>query len=332
MTQPSEPPATVPLGMVMVYMPDRGVGDLMWHLPTLRAIAARALEGKVLLAARPSSRARELLAGEPCVEAVDYLDYRAGTFRRQVEILDFYKLCRRRRPRSVWILEKIDPPAIGAALAGVRERRGFGLGHGQERWLTHGPHLPRAMRPAHRIDKLAAFEAAHGLKVASREPALTPVPAALEIVDKRFGDLPRPWVVYGVGASEPRRCWPLDRFTSLSAALSDLGGTHFWLGGPGDSARVKFEMARADRGAINVNVCDLKLDVGAALMARADLFIGNDSGPLNLAASVGIPAIGLFGDSPPLEYSRFLRPIIGPRGGMTSLSVESVTGIARLSL
>ena len=325
-------PGGAPAGMVMVYMPDRGVGDLMWHLPTLRAIAARALEGKVLLAARPSSRARELLVGESCVEVVDYLDYRSGAFRHLAEVVDFYRLCRQRRPRAVWILEKIDRPAIGAALAGVRERRGFGLGHSQEGWLTHGPFLPRAMRPAHRIEKLAAFEEAHGLKVASREPALVPPPAALQVVEQHFGGRPKPWIVYGVGASEPRRCWPLDRFTGLSAALSDLGGTHFWLGGPGDSAAVEAELARADRGCINVNVCDLKLDAGAALLSRADLFIGNDSGPLNLAASVGVPAIGLFGDSPPLDYSRFLRPVVGPRGGMSALSVESVAGIARLSL
>lgn len=319
-----------PTGMVMVYMPDRGVGDLMWHLPTLRAIAVRALEGKVLLAARPSSRARELLADEPCIEAIDYLDYRAGALRHPVEILDFYRLCRRRRPRAVWILEKIDRPAIGAALAGVRERRGFGLGHGQEAWLTHGPFLPRDLRPAHRIEKLAAFEAAHALKVASREPALRPVAAALEGVERRFGHLPRPWLVYGVGASEPRRCWPLENFSRLSGQLSDIGGTHFWLGGPADSAAVDAALARDRQG--GVNVCDLKLDAGAALLSRADIFIGNDSGPLNLAASVGITAIGLFGDSPPLDYSRFLRPMIGPPGGMGALTVESVASIARLSL
>ena len=321
---------SIPAGLVLVYMPDRGVGDLMWHLPTLRAIAAQTPEGKVLLAARPSSRARELLAAEPCVEAIDYLEYRAGRLRHLVEIVDFYKLCRLRRPRAVWILEKIDRPAIGAALAGVRERRGFGLGHGQEAWLTHGPYLPRAMRPAHRIEKLAAFEAAHGLSAASREPALIPVPAALEIVEQRFGHLPRPWVVYGVGASEPRRCWPLENFTRLSADLADTGGTRFWLGGFGDSAAVDAALATDDVG--GVNVCDLKLDVGAALLARADLFIGNDSGPLNLAASVGTPAIGLFGDSPPLDYSRFLKPVVGPPGGMAALSVESVAAIARLSL
>ncbi len=321
---------TPPPGLVMVYMPDRGVGDLMWHLPTLRAIAAQTPEGKVLLAARPSSRARELLAAEPCVEAIDYLDYRAGTFRHLVEIADFHKLARLRRPRAVWILEKIDRPAIGAALAGVRERRGFGLGHGQEAWLTHGPYLPRSMRPEHRIQKLAAFEAAHGLKVASREPALIPVPAALDVVERRFGHLPRPWVVFGVGASEPRRCWPLENFATLSTRINDLGGTRFWLGGFGDSRAV--DEALATHGLGGVNVCDLKLDVGAALLSRADVFVGNDSGPLNLAASVGVTAIGLFGDSPPLDYSRFLRPVVGPPGGMSALSVESVAPIVRLSL
>lgn len=313
----------------MVYMPDRGVGDLMWHLPTLRAIAASTPEGRVLLAARPSSRARDLLAAEPCVTAIDYLDYRAGTFRHLVEIIDFYRLCRARRPRAVWILEKIDRPAIGAALAGVPERRGFGLGHGQERWLTHGPFLPRAMRPAHRIEKLAAFEAAQGLKIDSREPALIPVPAAVDVVERDYGRLPRPWIVYGVGASEPRRTWPLERFARLSEQLADLGGTRFWLGGPGDSEAVDRHLANGP-GALNV--CHLKLDVGAALMSRADLVIGNDSGPLNVAAAVGAPSVVLFGDSPPLSYSRYLIPVVGPPGGMQALTVEQAATAARLSL
>jgi len=316
-------------GLVMVYMPDRGVGDLMWHLPTLRAIAASTPEGRVLLATRPSSRARDLLAAEPCVVAVDYLDYRAGTFRNLVEIADFYKLCRRRRPRAVWILEKIDRPAIGAALAGVPERRGFGLGHGQERWLTHRPFLPRSMRPAHRIEKLAALEAGHGLTVTSREPALVLIPAAVEAMEARFAGLPRPWIVYGVGSSEPSRCWPMERFSELTRALTDLGGTRFWLGGFGDSAAVDAQLAA---GADGVNVCDLKMDAAAALMSLADLVIGNDSGPLNVAASLGVTAIGLFGASPVLDFSRHLRSVTGSSGGMAAIAVESVAPIARLSL
>jgi ADP-heptose:LPS heptosyltransferase len=43
----------------------------------------------------------------------------------------------------------------------------------------------------------------------------------------------------------------------------------------------------------------LPLDRLAAVMARGALFIGSDSGPLHLAAAVGVPIIGLFGPAPP---------------------------------
>ncbi|MEH0197780.1 glycosyltransferase family 9 protein [Caulobacter sp. CCNWLY153] len=321
-------PAEAGRGLVMVYMPDRGVGDLTWHLPTLRAIAAQTPEKTVLLAARPSSRARDLLGAETCVTAIDYLEYRSGTWKNPQEIRDFHALCRARRPRAVWILEKIDRPAIGAALAGVPERRGFGMGHVQQRWLTHGPYLPKSMRPAHRIDKLAAFEAAHGLVVTSREPALNPTRTALETVDARFGALPRPWIVYGVGASETRRMWPLDGFAALSAMLADKGGTRFWLGGFEDKARVDALLAAGSpNGVAELNVCDLKFDVGSALMARADLFIGNNSGPMNLSAAVGTTTLGLFGPDPLLDYSRHLHTLA--TDDLSRLDAASVAARAR---
>jgi heptosyltransferase-2 len=139
-------------GPVLVYAPDRGIGDLMWHLPTIRAIAATTPEGKVVLVARPSSRASEVLTVEPSVERVLHAPHYTGKLKGVRETLDFFRLCRAEKPRAVWILEKIDRPAIAAALAGVPERRGFGLGHGQETFLTTGPYLPKSMRPAHRID------------------------------------------------------------------------------------------------------------------------------------------------------------------------------------
>lgn len=308
-------------GPVLVYMPDRGVGDLMWHLPTIRAIAAAAPDGKVVLATRPTTRADRLLAAEPCVSEVAYLTYRSSAFKRLVELADFYRLCRRIRPRAVWILEKIGRPAFAAWLAGVGERHGFGMGHGQERWLSSGPRLPRAMRHAHRIEKLAAFEALHGLQVAFREPALRVEPALREAVRARFAAAPRPWTVFGVGASETVKRWPIERFAELARPL---GGTVFWLGGGGDS-----ESVEAVREATGVNICDLPLDAAAALIAEADLFVGNDSGPLNLAASVGTPAVGLFGPTPPLTYSRWLAPAVSPSADLRDLAVETVLAVVR---
>jgi heptosyltransferase II len=52
----------------------------------------------------------------------------------------------------------------------------------------------------------------------------------------------------------------------------------------------------------------------AALLRLADLFVGPSSGPLNLAAAGGTDAFGLFGSTPVLTYSKFIRAIM-PEGG-----------------
>lgn len=291
-------------GPVLVFMPDRGVGDLMWHLPTIRALARRAPGGKVLLATRPTTRAKDILSEEPSVGEIAYLTYHSGAFKRLAEARDVWRLCRRARPAEVWVLEKTWPGAFGAWAAGVPVRRGFGMGHGQERWLSPGPRLPKSLRPAHRIDKLVALEGLYGLDAPTREPGLAVSPALRQAMRQRFAACPRPWIVMGVGGSEESRRWPIPRYGEFAAGLS--GGTTFWLGGPEDSPAV--DAARAGLASA-VNVCDLKLDAGAALIVEGDLFIGNDSGPLNLAASVGMRSIGLYGPLPPPVFSRWLSPV-----------------------
>ena len=313
-------------GPVLVYAPDRGIGDLMWHLPTIRAIAATTPEGQVVLAARPSSRAAEVLTVEPSVARVLYAPHYKGKLKGVRETLDFYRFCKAEKPRAVWILEKIDRPAIAAALAGVPERRGFGLGHGQETFLTTGPYLPKSMRPAHRIDKLAAFEAAHGLSVTSREPALKLDPKALEAVKATYADKPGPWLTLGIGASEPARTWPAERFAQAAAKLSDLFGTVFWVGGPHEA-----ETAKAAIGDLpnNVVACDLTLDRSAALIALSAGFLGNDSGALNVAAAVGTPCVGLMGTAPVPAYSRWLSRLDGGEGRIADITVDQAADAVR---
>lgn len=313
-------------GPVLVYAPDRGIGDLMWHLPTIRAIAATTPEQQVVLVARPSSRAAEVLAVEPSVSRVLYAPHYKDKLKGVRETLDFYRLCRAERPRAVWILEKIDRPAIAAFLAGVPERRGFGLGHGQESFLTTGRYLPKAMRPAHRIDKLQAFETAHGLVVASREPALKLDPAAVAAVKAKYADCPGPWLALGIGASEPARTWPAERFAETAARLSDLFGTVFWVGGPHEA-----EAAKAAIGDLpnTVVACDLSLDRSAALISLCAGFLGNDSGALNVAAAVGTPCVGLMGTAPLPAYSRWLTRLDGGEGRIADITVEQAVDAVR---
>jgi heptosyltransferase-2 len=208
----------------------------------------------------------------------------------------------------------------------VPERRGFGLGHGQETFLTTGPYLPKSMRPAHRIDKLAAFEKAHGLVVTSREPQLKLDPKALEAVKAKYADRPGPWLTLGIGASEPARTWPAARFAEAARRLSDLFGTVFWVGGPHEA-----EAAKAAIGELpdNVVACDLTLDRSAALIALSAGFLGNDSGALNVAAAVGTPCVGLMGTAPVPTYSRWLSRLDGGEGRIADITVDQAVEAVR---
>jgi heptosyltransferase-2 len=104
-------------------------------------------------------------------------------------------------------------------------------------------------------------------------------------------------------------------------------GTVFLVGGPANDARAEKLVAATGSSQI-VNACDLRLIEAAALLRLADLFVGPSSGPLNLAAAGGTEALGLFGSTPVLTHSKFIRAIVpegGPRpGGMAQITPAQV--------
>ena len=59
-----------------------GIGDVIWHLPFIRAIAAVAPGGKVTFLAPPSSHAEELLAAEPAVAETLYFEHAGSELQR----------------------------------------------------------------------------------------------------------------------------------------------------------------------------------------------------------------------------------------------------------
>jgi len=139
--------------------------------------------------------------------------------------------------------------------------------------------------------------------------------------------------VLGVGASHPDKDWPDAYWNELLGGLRGIKeGTIFLIGGPAQASRAEHLIA-ATAGANAVNACDLKLIEAAALLAHSDLFIGTDSGPLNLAAATSTDAFGFFGATPVLKYSKYIHPIVpdgGPaRGGMVRISPAQVLGEVR---
>ncbi len=117
-------------------------------------------------------------------------------------------------------------------------------------------------------------------------------------------------------------CGPLCRTGAQRQA-----GSIFIIGGPAERALADDLLMQIHAaGAQAADAVALLLEQTAALLARSRIYVGNDTGVLNMAAAVQTPAIGLFGGSQPLWHSRFIQPTTPPEGesGMTAITVSQV--------
>jgi ADP-heptose:LPS heptosyltransferase len=128
-------------------------------------------------------------------------------------------------------------------------------------------------------------------------PRLHPTPEAAAfaqaLLDK--GDEPDgPRVVLHASASSDAKAWPKDRFARLADELcrSSKARVHF-LGGPEDRARLQ-EISGMCQERHSYH-SDLRLPEVVAVIAAADLFVGNDSGLSHIASAVGTRSVVLWG-------------------------------------
>lgn len=299
----------------------QGIGDVIWHLPYIRAIAASEPGGAVTFLAPHTSYARELLQGEPCVGEVVHFEHGGSELRRGLNLVRLVALMRRARFRKIWILDRTVRPALAAMLAGIPQR--IGVGFARQRPFITNAGIDQRYYHDMPMDWLRELLAAMGVPLAGTEPDLKLPDALLSSVASRYRDMPRPWVVLALGGSHPVKDWTAPHWKTFVETLRPrMEGTLFLIGGPANAAHAA-ELISGSVGAPAVDACNLRIAEAAALLRHADLFVGPDSGPMNLAAAGGTPAFGLFGSTPVLRYSRFFHAIEPPGG-------QSVHGMARI--
>jgi ADP-heptose:LPS heptosyltransferase len=97
-------------------------------------------------------------------------------------------------------------------------------------------------------------------------------------------------VALGPGAGSPKRMWAIERVEEVGRWLADGGARLVVVGGPGDEGLGEHLSRR-----IGDEVIDLTnratIRETAAVLAHCSLFCGNDSGPMHLAAAVGVPIV-----------------------------------------
>jgi heptosyltransferase-1 len=104
------------------------------------------------------------------------------------------------------------------------------------------------------------------------------------------------FVIVNPGAGWGAKQWPTERYGEVARSLAQDGYKVLINAGPGEQ-----ELANQVRTASNdsVEVISCSISELIALTRRARLFIGGDTGPLHLAASLHLPVVAIYGPTDP---------------------------------
>lgn len=123
-------------------------------------------------------------------------------------------------------------------------------------------------------------------------------PEAEATVDGLLGvPIARPLIAihHGTGGWIPARAWKAEGYAEVATAVYEhVGGTLLLIGGLEEREAAE-EVARLAAVPTRVLAGQTGVSELAALLRRCDLYLGPDSGPMQLAAALGTPVVSLWG-------------------------------------
>jgi len=271
---------------VLVIMADYHLGDFIAALPVVEALAGYFDHGIDLVV-----RAAHLPLVErlPSAGKIRIRSYRAGRKARDLrQHLDFLRLGLQlmlARYRTV-ISVSYRIPCTMLTLMTLARRR-IGLTAAQRKWVYNDLLPPLTGR--HKLDFYATVLRRIG--IVGRPPLLGPIPddASLAAVTEHVGRLPgacRNFAVIHPFAGQASRGWPAERFAEVADRLaSEYDVKIVLIGSPGERAGLEKLRSKLQHATVAAVVTE-PLPVTLALLAGMSLFVGNMSGPAQLAGLV----------------------------------------------
>jgi predicted lipopolysaccharide heptosyltransferase III len=290
----------------------RLIGDVVFTTPVIRALRRQHPTAHIAYLVEPS--AAPVLRGNPHLNDLIIAPRRVGAGRLVDDVMLAGRLRRERfdvaidlhgGPRAAWLTR-----ATGAPM-----RIGYDM-PGRSWIYTHRVARSPDLAPRHSV--LNQWDLLAPLGIGDCSPERDPVemtedPAAAARVGRRLADagiqVEHRLVVVHVSAGNEFRRWPEAAFCSMIAGLAERDPTRrvVIVSGPSD-AQAAARVTETARSRLSTPeslppLLDWDLNELRALVARATVYIGGDSGPLHVASTTGTPIVALLGPTLP-ERSR----------------------------
>ena len=279
------------------------LGDLIWQLPYIKAISDHHAQ-KVDLVVRKKTQAKEILKDLNHINKIHYNEFRKG-LAYWIDVFKLKKIFDLEKYDYVYILDKVNKPAIAAKLAGIKNIIGPGFKN-QKKWITVKNYLDEKDWKLNYSEQSQKLLKINSIILNDKFPNLEVNIERLKVGnDDLMIDGKK--IAFGVDSFEDYKMWFEEDFIKLADLLHEKGlfDYIYLVCGP-DKSNVAKKIIN-DSGKKYFIDCSNKDLIGVILAIKNSAFyIGNNSGPLNLSAALGVKTFGLIANDPvsELKYSK----------------------------
>ncbi len=326
------------------------LGDVVHALPVAHALRARFAAAELTWIVE--CREEAILLGNPDLDHIVPVDTRLWRreFRRPGGATAVFRKLRglARRLGSgrfdvALDLQGLWKSGVITALTRAPVRIGFPLRHCREaaNFLFTNRRVSLPPGPLHVVEANLALLGAVGIRrgdIGAPGFPLTADPAAEATIARFFeeeGVKPgAPVVAFNPGSGGDHKRWAIDAYRRLADELAlRLSARALFCWGPGEEPLVR----RIAHGMRTTPLIPPPTSIPemVALLRRATLVVGGDTGPIHVAAVLGVPTLGLYGPTPAERngpYGARTGAIASATGRMDGISVESVLAAAEALL
>lgn len=268
------------------------LGDIVHALPVLTAIRQRFPNTRISWIVNRVYA--PLLEGHPDLDAVIPFDrgaLRGGLWSGLRRLTGFWAELRQARFDVVLDLQGLLRTGLIAVATGARRRVGLSSAREGSHWFYTDRIAVPAGQTLHAIDRYLLAARAFGASIDRPIFRLPRKPEAEAWAEQTLSDLPRPWLMLGVGSRWLTKRWLPAHFARLATQVQQrFGGSIVFVGAKDEAdlaTAVQKELTGPTRNLSGLTT----LPQLSALLGRTDLMLANDTGPLHLAVALGRPVV-----------------------------------------
>ena len=308
------------------------VGDLIWQLPYIKSISNYHKES-VTLIVHEYTQAKKILKNCNYIDLVEYNHFRKKFF-YWIDIFILYLFLKKKKFTHVYILDKINRPAISAKLAKVKNIIGPGIKR-QKKYLTCKNYLAdddwmlsysEQSQKILKINKIPIVQMFPDIQIDLERNDIMP---KIKNINEKI-------ISFGIDSGEEYKMWYEDYFLELAEKLQKfIKFNKVYLICSKQNQSMSNYIIKNSKNNLFEDTSNLDLVNVMAILKRSEIFVGNNSGPLNLSAAIGTKSFGLIANDAvsELKFSKII-PITPfnykdnvwnrERKGMKELTVQKV--------